>query len=159
VTTTLNGATPVEQVTERTAPLNDAVHPAGTVPAVNVTVPAKLLIGVIVTVEVPATVASVVIAGADNEKSSTVTLTLVVLDSVFGAVPVVPVTSRPNGATPVEQVTDRTAPLNVAVQPAGTVPAVNVTVPAKLLIGVTVTVDAPVTVAKVVMAGADRLKS
>jgi hypothetical protein len=69
VTTTLNGVTPVVQLTDRTAPEKLAVHPAGTVPAVNVTVPAKLLIGVIVTVEVPATVASVVIAGADNEKS------------------------------------------------------------------------------------------
>jgi hypothetical protein len=69
VTSKVNGATPVVQLAERTAPLNDAVHPAGTVPAVKVTVPAKLLIGVIVTVEVPVTVASVVIAEADNEKS------------------------------------------------------------------------------------------
>jgi hypothetical protein len=88
-----------------------------------------------------------------------VTLTLVVLDSVFGAVPVVPVTSRPNGATPVEQVTDRTAPLNVAVQPAGTVPAMNVTVPPNPLIAVTVTVELPATVASVVIAGADSEKS
>jgi hypothetical protein len=69
VTSTLNGATPVVQLTERTAPLNDAVHPAGTVPAVNVTVPVNPLIGVTVTVEVPATVANVVITGADSEKS------------------------------------------------------------------------------------------
>ncbi len=87
------------------------------------------------------------------------TLTVVVLDSVLGAVPVVPVTSTLNGATPVAQVTDRTAPLNDAVQPAGTVPAVNVTVPVNALIGVTVTVEVPVTVASVVMAGAERLKS
>ncbi len=64
-----------------------------------------------------------------------------------------------NGVTPVEQVTDNTAPLNVAVQPAGTVPAVNVTVPVNPLIGVTLTVDVPATVARVVIAGADRLKS
>jgi hypothetical protein len=126
---------------------------------VKVTVPANALIGVTVTVEVPATVARVVIAGADSEKSRIVTLTLVVLDRVLGAVPVVPVTVTLNGATPVEQVTERTAPLNDAVHPAGTVPAVNVTVPAKLLIGVTVTVDVPVTVARVVIVGADRLKS
>jgi hypothetical protein len=65
----VNGATPVVQLTERTAPLNEAVQPAGTVPAVNVTAPAKPLIGVTVTVDVPATVASVVIAGAESEKS------------------------------------------------------------------------------------------
>jgi hypothetical protein len=88
-----------------------------------------------------------------------VTLTLVVLDSVLGAVPVVPVTVTLNGATPVEHVTDSTAPEKVAVQPAGTVPALNVTVPANPLIGVTVTVEVPATVARVVIAGADRLKS
>jgi hypothetical protein len=69
VTITLNGATPVEQLTERTAPEKLAVQPAGTVPAEKVTTPVKPWIGVTVTVEVPATVARVVIAGADNEKS------------------------------------------------------------------------------------------
>jgi hypothetical protein len=69
VTSTLNEGTPVVQLTERTAPENDAVQPTGTVPAVKVTVPANPLIGVTVTVEVPATVARVVTAGADNEKS------------------------------------------------------------------------------------------
>jgi hypothetical protein len=78
---------------------------------------------------------------------------------VFGAVPVVPVTTTLNGATPVEHVTDNTAPENDAVQPAGTAPAVKVTVPPNPLIGVTVTVDVPVTVARVVIVGADRLKS
>jgi hypothetical protein len=76
---------------------------------------------------------------------------------VLGAVPVVPVATTLNGATPVEHVTDNTAPEKLAVQPAGTVPAVKVTVPAKLLIGVTATVEVPATVARVVMAGADRL--
>jgi hypothetical protein len=117
------------------------------------------LIAVTVTVEVPATVASVVIAGADRLKSWTVTLTFVVLDRVSGAVPVVPVTRTLNGATPVEQVTDRTAPLNDAVQPVGTAPAVNVTVPANPLIAVTVTVEPPATVASVVIAGAESEKS
>ncbi len=88
-----------------------------------------------------------------------VTLALVVLDSVLGAVPVVPVTTTLNGATPVEQLIERTAPLKDAVHPVGTVPAVNVTVPAKPFIGVTVTVEVPLTVARVVIAGADRLKS
>jgi hypothetical protein len=88
-----------------------------------------------------------------------VTLTLVVLDNVFGAVPVVPVTATLNGATPVVQLTDSIALEKLAVQPDGTVPAVNVTVPANPLIGVTVTVDVPVTVANVVIAGAESEKS
>ena len=71
VTSTLNGATPVVQLTERTAPLKDAVQPTGTAPAVKVTVPVNPLIGVTVTVEVPVTVASVVMAGAESEKSTT----------------------------------------------------------------------------------------
>jgi hypothetical protein len=115
--------------------------------------------GVTATVDVPATVASVVIAGADSEKSWTVTDTLVVRESVLGAVPVVPVTIPLNGATPVVQLTERTAPLNEAVQPAGTVPAVKVTVPLKPLTGVTVTVVVPATVASVLIAGADSEKS
>ena len=69
VTVTENGATPVAHVTERTAPVKLALQPTGTVPAEKLTVPVKPLIGVIVTVEVPAMVATVVIAGADNEKS------------------------------------------------------------------------------------------
>jgi hypothetical protein len=84
---------------------------------------------------------------------------LVVRDKVVGAVPVVPVTTTVNGATPVEQVTERTAPLNVAVHPAGTVPPVNDMVPVNPLIGVIVTVEVPATVARVVMPEADREKS
>jgi hypothetical protein len=150
------------QLTERTAALNVAVQPVGTVPAVNVTVPVNPLIPVTEIVEVPAVPAVVreIVDGlADSEKSWTVTLTLVVCESVLGAVPVVPVTTTLKGATPVEQVTDNTATLNVAVQPAGTVPAENVTVPVNPLIGVIVTVDVPAKVASVVIAGADRLKS
>jgi hypothetical protein len=60
---------PVVHEADKTAPVNVAVQPAGTVPAVNVTVPLNPLIGATVTVDVPATVARVVIAGADNEKS------------------------------------------------------------------------------------------
>jgi hypothetical protein len=88
-----------------------------------------------------------------------VTLRFVVLESVFGAVPEVPVTRTLNTATPVVQLAERTAPLTEAVQPAGTVPAVNVTTPEKPLIGLTVTVEVPITVASVVMAGAESEKS
>jgi hypothetical protein len=89
VTIRLNGTTPVGQVTESTAPLNVAVHPVGTVPAEKVTVPLNPLVPVTVTVEVPATVASVVIAGAVSEKSTTWNrMELVVWDSV----PLMPVT-------------------------------------------------------------------
>ncbi len=90
MTITLNGATPVVQLTERTAPLNDAVQPPGTAPAVKATVPTNPLIGVTVTVEVPATVAKVVMAGADREKSTTwKSIGLVVCGD---SVPPVPVT-------------------------------------------------------------------
>ncbi len=159
VTVTLNGATPVEHVTDNTARLKEAVQPTGAVPAANVRVPVKPLIAVAVTVELPDTVARVVIAGADRLKSWTVTLTFVVLDNVLGGVPVVPVTSTLNGATPVAQLTDRRALLNDAVQPVGTVPAVNVTVPVNPLTGVTVAVEVPATVASVVTGGADNEKS
>jgi hypothetical protein len=90
VTRTLNGATPVAQVTERTAPLNEAVQPAGTVPAVNVTVPLKPLLGTTVTVEVPATVANVVMLGADMKKSTTWNSIGLVVCGV--SVPLAPVT-------------------------------------------------------------------
>jgi hypothetical protein len=156
---TSNGAIPVAHEIDRTVPLNVAVQPAGTPVTVYEIVPVNPFIGVTVTAEVPVTVASVVMAGADSEKSWIVTLTFVVLERVFGEVPVVPVTSTLNGATPVVQLTDKTAPENEAVQPADTVPAANVTVPVKPLIGVTVTVEVPATVARVVIAGADRLKS
>jgi len=146
-------------VTDKTAMAKLAVQPAGTVPAEKVMVPVKPLIGATVTVDVPVTVAKVVIAGADREKSWTVTGTVVVLDKVDDPVPVVPVTVTENGATPVEHVTDKTAPVKLALQPAGTVPALKVTVPENPLIGVTVTVDVPATVARVVIAGADKEKS
>ncbi len=150
------------QEIERTTPLNDAVQPVGTVPAANVTVPVNPLIPVTEMVEVPAVpavVRAIVDGPADNEKSWIVTLMLVVRGRVSGAVPVVPVTTTLKGATPVVQLTERTAPEKDPVQPTGTVPAVNVTVPAKPLIGVTATVEVPVTVASVAMAGADSEKS
>jgi hypothetical protein len=73
--------------------------------------------------------------------------------------PLVPVTVTVNGATPVAQVTESTAPVKLAVQPAGTAPAEKVTVAVNPLIGVTVIVDVPATVARVVIAGADKEKS
>jgi hypothetical protein len=88
----VNGATPVAQLTDRTALEKLAVQPAGTVPAVKVTVLAKPLIGVTVTLEVPATVARVAIAGADNEKSTTWKVIAGLEVWVIVGVPPVPVT-------------------------------------------------------------------
>ena len=161
VTGTLNGVTPVAQVTDRTAPENDPLQPVGKMKPeliVKVTAPENPLIGVTVTVDVPATVARVVIAGADNEKSRTVTLTVVLLDKP----PLVPVTGTVNGATPVAQVTDKVAPVNEPLQPVGKVKPeliAHVTVPENPLIGVTVQAELPATVARVVIAGQDGVKS
>ena len=156
VTGTLNGATPVEQVTDNTGPENEPVQLDGKMkPAVtvNVTVLVNPLTGVIAIVEEPATVARVVIAGPAMEKSWMVTGSVVDLDKVFGAVPVVPVTGTLNGATAVAQLTERTLPVNEAVQPEGTAPAVRVTVPVNPLIGTMVQVELLVTVARVVIPG------
>ena len=126
-----------------------------------VTVPVNPLIAFTVTCDVPAEFAVVVIAGADKVKSWTVTSTLTVLESVLGAVPVVPVTTTLNGAGPVEQVTDkRPVALTVAVHPAGCVEVTeNATVPAKLLIAVVATWEVPAVFAVVVIAGAESEKS
>jgi hypothetical protein len=147
------------QLAERTAPLNDAVQPAGTLPAVNVTVPPNPLIDVTVTVDVPVTVARVVIPGADREKSWMVTemgTEAVMVPLVPVKVPVTVTVNR----TPVEHVTDRavvcvggkvTLGAIDAVQPVGAPLAERFTVPEKLPIGVTVIVDVPGTVARVVI--------
>jgi hypothetical protein len=151
----LNGTTPVVQVTERVAAANEPEQVGGKtkpVPIAHVTAPVNPLIGVTAQVEVPATVARVEIWEQDGAKSWTVTPTVVCLDSVLGAVPVVPVTGTLNTA-PEGQVTDKTAPVNEAVQPEGTTPAVNVTAPVNPLIGVTARVEVPATVARVVIAG------
>jgi hypothetical protein len=117
---------------------------------VKVTIPAKPLIGVMVMVDVPFLVARIAVgvtALAEIVKSGpgTVTSTFTVRDRALGAVPVVPVTMTVNpllGSGLHE--TDRTAPLNDAVQPAGIVPpAVKVTAPAKPLTGVTDMVEVP----------------
>jgi hypothetical protein len=122
-----------------------------------VTVPVKLLIAFTVTCEVPAVLAVVVIAGADNVKSRTVTSTL----TVRVIEPLTPWTVTVNGGGPVEQVTEsRPVALTVAVQPAGWVDVTEkVTVPVKLLIAFTVTWEVPAVLAVVVIAGADRVKS
>ena len=67
-----NGATPVTQVTEKTAPVSDPLQPVGNVkpePKAKVATPVNPLIGETAIVEVPATVARVVIAGPATEKS------------------------------------------------------------------------------------------
>src|SRR5206468_1203908 len=147
VTDTLNGATPVAHVTESTAPVKLAVQPTGTVPAEKVTVPENPLIGVTVTVEVPATVASVVIAGAESAKSWTVTGTFTVLTRA--GVTLVPVTVTLKVATG-EQFTDTTLPDRVTVHPVGAVEVkANATVPEKPLMLFTVIVDVLVTPATI----------
>jgi hypothetical protein len=58
------------QVTDRTAPENEAVQSVGTAPAENVTTPANPLTGVTAQVEVPAVPTVVEIAGQPMEKST-----------------------------------------------------------------------------------------
>ena len=155
VTGTLNGVTPVAQVTDKTAPENEPLQPVGKMKPeliVKVTAPVNPLIPVTDTVEVPATVARVVIGGPAIEKSRTVTETVVDLDKP----PLEPVTGTVNGATPVAQVTDKTAPENEPLQPDGNVKpelTAKVTAPENPLIEVTATVEVPATVARVVIAG------
>jgi hypothetical protein len=143
------------QLTVKTVPETLAVQPVGAALVENETVPENPLIVVNDSAEVFG-VPTVTLSEdglADTEKSWTVTETLVVRDSVFGAVPVVPVTGTLNGATPVAQLTDKTLPVNEAVQPEGTAPATRVTVPENPLIGVTVTVEVPAKVANAVIPG------
>ena len=126
------------------------MRPAGLeTDTVKVTVPVKPPLGVTVIVDVPLVVAGTAVgvtAVAEITKLApgTFTGTLTVRDSVFGAVPVVPVTTTVN---PVVgnglHETERTALLNEAVQPVGTVPAVNVTVPANPLVPITEIVEVP----------------
>jgi hypothetical protein len=126
------------------------VRPAGVeADTVKLTGPAKPPLPVIVIVDVPGVVARTAVgvtALAEMVKLTpgTVTGTGRVRDSVLGEVPVVPVTITVN---PVVgnglHETERTAPLNDAVQPVGTVPAVNVTVPVNPLIPPTDMVEVP----------------
>ena len=72
VTGTAKGATPVAHVTDRTAPVNEPPQPVGKLKPelmAKATAPVNPLMGVTATVEVPATVARVVIAGPAIEKS------------------------------------------------------------------------------------------
>jgi hypothetical protein len=156
VTVTVNGTAPVEQVIDRpviagggtlTLDAIVAVQPAGAPVAASITVPENEPVGVTVIMDVPETVAIVVIEAGLADSTNpppTVTGTLTVRDSVLGAAPVVPVTTTVNPlfGNGLHD-TDRTAPLNVAVQPVGTVPALNVTVPVNPLIAVTEMVEVP----------------
>jgi hypothetical protein len=72
VTGTLNGATPVAQVTDRVAPVNEPEQPVGKTKPVliaKVTAPVNPLMFVTAIVEEPATVARVEIGGPAIEKS------------------------------------------------------------------------------------------
>ncbi len=74
VTGTLNGATPVAQVTDRVALANEVLQPeGGTKPELtaNATLPVNPLIGVKLQGELPVTVARVVIPEHDMLKSTT----------------------------------------------------------------------------------------
>jgi hypothetical protein len=156
---TVNGATPVEHDTDtRPAVLIDCVHPAGAVDvSENVTAPANPLIALTVTCDVPATVASVVIAGADNVKSWTVTRT----PTVLVIEPLTPWAVTVNGVTPVVQLTVMSpVALIDCVQPAGAAEvSEKVTAPANPLIALTVTCEVPAVLAVVVIAGAESVKS
>src|SRR2546425_1145344 len=165
VTGTVTGATPVAQVTDKVAPVNEPLQPIGKVKpelTAHVTVPENPLIPVAVQAELPATVARVVIAGQDGVKSWIVAVKLVLLDNVAGAVPGVPVTGTVDGAGAVGQTTETVAPELVTVQPGGGIKPelrANATVPVKPLIAVTTQVVEPETVARVVTLGHDMLKS
>ena len=79
------------------------MQPAGAVDvSENVTVPAKPLIALTVTCDVPAVLAMVVIAGAESVKSWTVTR----IPTVRVIAALTPWTVTVNGAAPVEHVTD-----------------------------------------------------
>src|SRR3989442_8967191 len=122
VTGTVNGATPVEQVTDNTAPVNEPLQPVGKRKpelTAHVTVPENPLIPVATHVELPATVARVVIPGQDGVKSWTVAVKLVLLENVAGEVPVVPGTGTLNGAGAVGQTTAICETIAWTEQPAG----------------------------------------
>ena len=145
ITGTLNGAMPVAHLTDTAAPVNEPLQPDGKTKLAltdHVTVLENPLIGAIVQVEVPATVARVVIPGQDGVKSWIVTGTVILLERP----PLEPVMGRPKSATPVAQVMERTAPLKEPLQPVGNVKPeliAKVTLPEKPLIGLTVQVEVP----------------
>jgi len=164
----VDGLGTLVQLTVKVAPETLAVQPVGAALVENVTAPAKPLIATDDNVEELVPVPPVGIETlsetglADTLKSRTVTLTLVTLDRVLGAVPVVPVMGTLNGATPVAHVTDRTVPVIDPLQPVGNVKpelTARVTVPENPLREVTTTVEEPETVARVVIAGPATEKS
>jgi hypothetical protein len=148
------------QLTDKVVPETLAVQPPGAAVVDNETLLENPLIGVTAQVEEPAgPPATMLIPGQPTAKSWMVTETVVVLDKVLGAVPVVPVTGTLNTGTPVAHVTDKTLPEKPAVQPAGTTPAAKVTDPENPLTGVTATVELPAKVANVVIPGPATEKS
>ena len=112
--------------------------------AVSETAPAKPFTEVTVTVEVPEVVARI-LAGATAPRETvkvgaapTEAETVVVLDNVLGAVPVVPVIVRVKvaGDGTAVQLTVNTVPETLAVQPVGAALVENVTTPENPLIAV-----------------------
>jgi hypothetical protein len=130
-------------------PITEAVQAAGTtLVTARPTIPENEPAAVTVIVEVPVTVASVVIeAGVEDNVNPppTVTGTLTMRESVLGAVPVVPVTTTVNETVGSGlQLTDRMEPVIVAVHPVGSVlVTANVTVPVKPLMFATEIVEVP----------------
>jgi hypothetical protein len=112
--------------------------------AVNETAPAKLFTEVTVTTEVPELVARI-LAGVTAPRETvkvgappTETETVVVLDNALGAEPVVPVIVRVKvaGVGTEVQLTVKTVPETLAVQPVGAALVENVTTPENPLIAV-----------------------
>jgi hypothetical protein len=136
--------------------------------SVKVTVPVGAFAGVVISATVAVTLAVQLVAGGtmvqvtfgtlvDVLSLVTVTETVVLLERP----PLLPVTGTLNVAT-FAQVTDKAAPVNEPEQPVGkTKPAltVHVTAPENPLIGAAVQVEVPGTVARVVIAGQDGVKS
>jgi hypothetical protein len=112
--------------------------------AVNETAPAKPFTDITVTVDVPELVARTpagVTAPRETVKvgtAPTATETVVVLESVFGVVPVVPVIVKVKvaGLGTAVQLTVKTVPETLAVQPVGAALVENATVPENPLIAV-----------------------
>jgi hypothetical protein len=145
VTVALPVAAELEAVNVTTSPLKLAVTPDGKPLAANVTVPLKPPVGVTVIVLVPVPPCVTLAAVAESEKLAdgfTVRVSVAVLLRV-PLVPVIVTVAAPVVAL-LEAVNVTTSPLKLAVTPDGKPLAVNVTVPVKPPVGVTVIVLVPV---------------
>jgi hypothetical protein len=162
VTTTVNPAAGSGlQLTDRVLPERVAVQPVGCVlVTASVTVPENPLMFVTEIVDVPAVpaVVSEIVAGVEARVKSWIVTSM---PTVRVIEPLTPWTVTVNGVTPVEQVTlTSPAVLMDCVQPPGAAEVIeNATVPAKPFIAFTATCEVPATVARVVRAGAERVKS